>query len=44
MIKIYTDGSARNNGKQNSTGGFGVVVFKDNDIIYYYKEQCNSFH
>lgn len=42
MIKIYTDGSARNNGKQNSTGGFGVIVFKDNDIIYYYKEQCKN--
>lgn len=42
MIKIYTDGSAKNNGKQNSTGGFGVVVFKDDKIIYAYKEQCKN--
>lgn len=42
MIKIYTDGSAKNNGKQNSTGGFGVVVFKDDKIIYSYKEQCKN--
>ena len=42
MIKIYTDGSCRSNGKENSNGGFGVVVFKDNKIIYYYKEQCED--
>lgn len=42
MIKIYTDGSAKNNGKQNSNGGFGVVAFKDNEIIYHYNEQCKN--
>lgn len=28
MIKIYTDGSCRGNGKENSSGGWGVAVFK----------------
>lgn len=42
MIKIYTDGSAKNNGKQNSSGGFGVIAFKDNKIIYSYKEQSKN--
>jgi len=27
-IRIYTDGSARNNGYENSSGGFGVVIIK----------------
>lgn len=38
MIKMYVDGSSRNNGKQNSTGGYGIVVVKDNVIINYYSE------
>lgn len=28
VIHIYTDGSARNNGYENSHGGFGVVVIQ----------------
>ena len=38
MIKIYTDGSAKNNGHENSYGGFGVIILKDNKIIYKYSE------
>ena len=33
MIKIYTDGSAKNNGHENSYGGFGVIILKDNYSI-----------
>lgn len=29
MLKIYTDGSARNNGKKNSVGGFGFIVLNE---------------
>lgn len=38
MIKIYTDGSAKNNGHENSYGGFGVIILKDNKIIYKHSE------
>lgn len=31
-IHIYTDGSARNNGYSNSSGGFGVVVLEVPDF------------
>lgn len=31
MIKIYTDGSCRGNGKENSEGGWGVAVFEDRE-------------
>lgn len=44
MIEIYTDGSARNNGSENSQGGFGVAVFnvaKDNQLqpLMFYSQQ-----
>ena len=29
MLYIYIDGSCRGNGKKNSRGGFGVVIFDD---------------
>ena len=29
MLHIYIDGSARNNGRDNSKGGFGIVIFDD---------------
>ena len=29
MLYIYIDGSARNNGRDNSKGGFGIVIFDD---------------
>ena len=38
MIKIYTDGSAKNNGCENSYGGFGVIILKDDKIIYKHSE------
>lgn len=39
MINIYTDGAcARNPGK----GGFGVVVSKDNQIIFAYSDYCED--
>ena len=34
MITIYVDGACSGNGKENSKGGFGVVIVdKDNDIV-----------
>lgn len=30
---VYTDGSCQGNGKTHNTGGYGVVVYKDNKII-----------
>ena len=37
---IYTDGSAQNNGKTNSSGGFGVVVLDNNEnLIYNYSKR-----
>lgn len=29
MLYIYIDGSAKNNGKHHSKGGFGIVIFDD---------------
>lgn len=34
MIEIYTDGSCRGNGQENSKGGFGVVVVANEKIEY----------
>lgn len=31
-IRIYTDGSARNNGYKNSSGGYGIVVLQVPDF------------
>lgn len=31
MIKIYTDGSCRGNGTENSSGGWGVASFREED-------------
>lgn len=38
MIKIFTDGSCRGNGKENSSGGYGVVVFNEDKLDYMYHE------
>lgn len=38
---IYTDGSCKSNGKENSSGGYGIVVCNDNNILidcYQHKE------
>jgi ribonuclease HI len=42
VIEVYTDGSARGNGKEDATGGFGVVVLnkQNNKLEYSYQEQC----
>lgn len=42
MVEIYTDGSARNNGKENSSGGWGIVVVRDNKIIYFNNIQSQN--
>ena len=34
----YTDGSATGNGTEKSLGGFGVVEFNDDNIIWEYQE------
>ena len=43
MLHIYIDGSARNNGRNNSKGGFGIVIFDDNhNLIDAYCEQFDN--
>ena len=43
MLYIYIDGSARNNGKKNSSGGFGIVIFDNNhNLIDAYQEQFDN--
>lgn len=49
MIELYTDGSAKANGKENSRGGFGVAVLvEDSDresgyrIEHTISEQCEN--
>ena len=39
MIKIYTDGSCRGNGKENSEGGWGVASFKEKEGQFF----CDHF-
>lgn len=40
MIKMYCDGSSKDNGKENNMGGYGLVVFRDDTLVYHYGEQC----
>lgn len=35
---FYCDGSAKNNGYENSSGGFGVVEIQNDNIVYEYQE------
>lgn len=42
MVEIYTDGSSRNNGKENSSGGWGIVVVRNNKIIYFNNVQSQN--
>ena len=43
MLHIYIDGSTRNNGRGNSKGGFGIVIFDDNrNLIDAYCEQFDN--
>lgn len=42
MIKMYCDGSSKDNGKENNTGGYGLVIFRDDTLIYHYGEQCTN--
>ena len=43
MLYIYIDGSARGNGKENSQGGFGIVIFdENNNLIDAYCEQFKN--
>ena len=37
MRVFYTDGSAKNNGYENSSGGYGAIEIEDNKIIYQYQ-------
>lgn len=42
-MKIYTDGACRGNGKDNASGGFGVVVLDDEEnIIELYSKHCDG--
>jgi len=40
MIKMFCDGSAKDNGKENNIGGYGLVIFRDDTLIYHHGEQC----
>ena len=40
MVEIYTDGSCRGNGKENSKGGFGVVAVVDGLVEFIYNEDA----
>lgn len=43
MLNIYIDGAASNNGKSNSYGGYGVVIFdNNNDLIDAYCEHFSN--
>lgn len=42
MVEIYTDGGARNNGKSNSYGAFGVVVLNKGQITQYSDGKYNT--
>ena len=33
MLYIYIDGSCKGNGKENSNGGFGIVIFNNDNIL-----------
>lgn len=39
---IYTDGSCRGNGTKNSSGGFGVVITKDDELVATYRKDCET--
>ena len=42
-MKIYTDGACRSNGRDNASGGFGVVVLDDEEnIIELYSKHCDG--
>lgn len=38
MIKIFTDGSTKGNGTEDSVGGNAIVVFKDDNFLFYKNE------
>ena len=42
MLHIYTDGSTKGNGKKQSKGGYGVVIFDDQKLIDIYYENEND--
>ena len=43
MLNIYIDGSATNNGKTNSKGGYGIVIFDNNqNLIDAYSEYFDN--
>ena len=43
MLYIYIDGSCRGNGKNNSKGGYGIVIFDENrNLIDAYSEQFDN--
>lgn len=43
MIKIYTDGSCRGNGTTSSSGGWGVVIFRDEDNQYFCEQWAGDY-
>lgn len=41
-LEIYTDGSCRGNGKEVNSGGFGVVVTQNNELLTTYSKQSEN--
>lgn len=41
-LEFYVDGSCRNNGKENSSGGFGVVITEDDKLLTTYSKQSEN--
>ena len=43
MLYIYIDGACKNNGKENSKGGYGIVIFdNNNNLIDAYVKYFNN--
>lgn len=42
MFYIYTDGAASNNGKANSSGGYGFVVLLNNNKLYHIENKFQN--
>lgn len=42
MIELYVDGSCRGNGKEVNSGGFGVVVTRNNELLTTYSKQSEN--
>ena len=42
FVNLFTDGSCRGNGKENSSGGYGVVAFRNDKVDYMHGELAEN--